>query len=155
MHSTLIVLNDVLLLACCSMYLGTGWSLILFSFSNAANLTIDNYYEQFVPQVTAATRFFTVMTIVMLGAAGVMIVSEWHHRVWAPVIVLVGVIAATVLTEVVILPVNKVMAGHIRDPALLRATLSRWMTFNRFRVALWTLSWLAMAIYFGLALGER
>ena len=153
MHATLIILNDVFLLACCSMYFGTGWSLALFSFPTAKDLTIDNYYDQFVPQVTAATKFFTWMTFAMIAAAVVMTVSEWHHKLWAPVIVLVGVIVATAVTKVWILPLNAVMAGHIRDPGVLRMTLTRWMAFNRLRVALWTVQWLALATYFGLALG--
>jgi len=153
MPSTLIVLNDLLLLACCSMYFGTGWSLVLFSFPSAKQLTVDNYYDQFVPQVTAATKFFTWMTVVMLATGVVMTIAEWHHRVWAPLIVTVSVVVATVLTEVWILPYNKVMAGHIRDQRVLEATLGRWMTLNCVRVALWTVQWLVMAAYFGLVLG--
>jgi hypothetical protein len=34
------------------MYLGTGWPLILFSFPLASNPCPDNYYKQFVPQVS-------------------------------------------------------------------------------------------------------
>jgi hypothetical protein len=34
------------------MYLGTGWPLILFSFPLASKLCRDNYYKQFVPQVS-------------------------------------------------------------------------------------------------------
>jgi hypothetical protein len=152
-HSTLIVINDLLLFACVSMYFGTGWSLVLFSFPQGKQLTVDNYYDQFVPQVTAATKFFTWMTSVMIAAAIVMTVSEWHHQVWAPLIVLGGVISATALTAALILPLNKVMAGHIEDPKLLDTTLTRWMALNRIRVALWTAQWLAIAAYIGLALG--
>jgi hypothetical protein len=152
MHSVPIVINDMLLLACCSMYLGTGWSLLLFSFPTAGELTVDNYYDQFVPQVTAATRFFTWMTAAMIATAIVMTVSEWHHRLWAPLIVLAGVTAATVLTVVSILPLNRVMAGHIRDPRVLHSTLGRWMVLNRIRVALWTMQWLALATYLALAI---
>ncbi|MEA2298929.1 MAG: hypothetical protein QOF77_1865 [Solirubrobacteraceae bacterium] len=152
MRSTPIVINDLVLLACCSMYFGTGWSLLLFSFPTV-KLTVDNYYEQFVPQVTAATRFFTGMTAVMIATAVVMTISEWHHRVWAPLIVLGGVVTATTLTAVFILPLNKVMAGHIRDPRVLEETLRRWMALNRVRVGLWTVQWLALAAYLGLALG--
>jgi hypothetical protein len=68
-RSAPIVLNDLLLLACVSMYLGTGWSLVLFSFPIRPRLTVDTYYDQFVPQVTLATRFFTWMTTVMIAAA--------------------------------------------------------------------------------------
>jgi hypothetical protein len=92
------------------------------------------------------------MTVVMLAAAVVMIVSEWHHRVWAPVIVLLATVAATLLTEISILPLNRRMAGHIRDPKLLQTVLGRWMMLNRVRVGLWTIEWLALAVYFGLAL---
>jgi hypothetical protein len=79
MPSTPIVLNDLVLLACCSMYFGTGWSLLLFSFPTAKQLTVENYYEQFVPQVTTVRKFFTWMTTVMFATGGVMIVSESHR----------------------------------------------------------------------------
>ena len=71
------------------MYLGTGWSLVLFSFPIAAKLTPDTYYNQFVPQVQAATKFFTVMTTLMLAAGVVMLVAEPEpvYR-WYPIIVL-------------------------------------------------------------------
>ena len=50
------------LFLCVSMYFGTGWSLWLFSFPVTPQLTPAIYYLQFVPQVTAATEFFTQMT---------------------------------------------------------------------------------------------
>lgn len=53
------------------MYFGTGWSLVLFWFPTGKELTVGNYYDQFVPQVTAATRFFTWMTTVMLASAAI------------------------------------------------------------------------------------
>ncbi len=52
--STLLVASYMLLFACTSMYFGTGWSLVLFSFPTADQLTPDNYYSHFVPQVEAA-----------------------------------------------------------------------------------------------------
>lgn len=153
MHSTLIVLNDMLLMACCSMYFGTGWSLELFSFPQSKKFTVANYYDQFVPQVTAATKFFTWMTGVMIATAIVMTISEWNHRLWAPVVVLVAVIVATGLTVIWILPLNRLLAGHVTDQHVLDSTLGRWMALNRIRVALWTVQWLTMAVYLGLALG--
>jgi hypothetical protein len=153
-RSTPIVLNDLLLLACVSMYFGTGWSLVLFSFPIRPRLTTDTYYDQFVPQVTLATKFFTWMTMVMIATSIVMLVSEWHHKWWAPTIVLAGILLATGLTVRFILPLNKIMAAGITDPGVLDSTLRRWMTLNRIRVGLWTVQWLAMAAYFGLALGD-
>lgn len=154
MHSTLIVLNNMLLMACCSMYFGTGWSLLLFSFPTSKTFTVANYYDQIVPQVTAATKFFTWMTSVMIAAGIVMTISEWHHRVWAPIVVLVAVTTATALTVIWIFPANHVLEGHVTDQRVLDSTLRKWMVLNRIRVALWTVQWLTMAVYLGLALGE-
>ena len=87
--SSWLILDASVLLLCASMYLGTGWSLALFSFPGRAELTVDNYYDQFVPQVTRATRFFTWMTTVMIGTAIVLIVAERHSAyVIAPAVVL-------------------------------------------------------------------
>src|SRR5258708_36535569 len=99
------------------MYLGTGWSLVLFSFPIAPKLTVDSYYMQFVPQVTAATRFFTVMTSLMLVSAAIMIVSLWGSALaWLPMIVIAAVIAATVMTVIWIRPLNTQRRAGIKDP---------------------------------------
>jgi hypothetical protein len=149
MNSKLLVLNHSLLFLCTSMYLGTGWSLVLFSFPIAPELTPGNYYMQFVPQVTEATRFFTWMTMLMLVLAGVMLWSEWRTPSrWAPITVLLGVIAATGLTMAFILPYNAEMAAGITEQARLNEVLGRWMSLNRVRVGLWTVQWLAMMLYF-------
>jgi len=149
MKHRLLVANHVFLLLCASMYLGTGGSLALFSFPLAAQLTPDNYYLQFVPQVQAATAFFTTMTKLMLAACVVMLWSEWHQPTrWVPVVVLLAVLAATGMTVKWILPLNAVMAGHITDPVQLHRVLDEWMHLNRIRVALWCVQWAALAWYF-------
>jgi len=149
MNPTLVVIAASLLFLCVSMYLGTGWSLVLFTFPIAPKLTVDNYYMQFVPQVDAATRFFTYMTMLMLALCAALIWVEWRSvYMWGPVVVLVATIAATTLTTRVIFPLNKAMKEGIRDPALLRETLAKWMTLNRIRVGLWTVQWLSMMCYF-------
>ena len=149
--SRLFILNDLLLLLFVSMYLGTGWSLVLFSFPIAPKLTVDSYYMQFVPQVTAATRFFTVMTSLMLVSAAIMIVSLWGSALaWLPMIVIAAVIAATVMTVIWILPLNNQMSAGIKDPVQLNDIIGRWMALNRVRVGLWSVQWLAMAAFFGI-----
>lgn len=149
MKQKLLILNHSLLFLCTSMYLGTGWSLVLFSFPIASELTVDTYYLQFVPQVTAATRFFTWMTGLMIALGLVMLAAEWRSRFrWVPLTVLLGVVAATGLTMAFILPYNEAMAAGITDPGELRRVLGRWMTLNRVRVGLWTVQWLAMMAYF-------
>src|SRR3954467_1576459 len=95
----LLVLNHTILLLCCSIYLGTGVSLVFFQFPLEPQLTVDNYYLIFVEPVTTATHFFTYMTVLMLICAVVMLVTEWFSGLrWVPVVVLLSIIAATVLT---------------------------------------------------------
>ncbi|WP_404373050.1 hypothetical protein ACIHQR_18300 [Corallococcus coralloides] len=141
--------NACLLFLCTSMYLGTGWSLILFSFPIAPQLTVDNYFLQFVPQVQAATRFFTWMTAVMLLSSGVL---AWRERRTAlllyPLVVLLAVVVATLLTRIFIFPYNAEMAAGITSPERLREVLDAWMRMNRIRVGLWTVQWLFTLGYF-------
>ena len=145
----LLGLNHSLLFLCTSMYLGTGWSLLLFTFPIAPQLTPDNYYMQFVPQVTAATQFFTYMTMVMLATALIMIITEWRSYLrWFPIGVLLGVILATALTIIYIIPYNEQMAAGIKDAVVLREVLDKWMQLNVIRVSLWTIQWLCMMAYF-------
>lgn len=149
MKTKLLMLNHSLLFLCTSMYLGTGWSLVLFSFPTAGELTTDNYYMQFVPQVTAATHFFTYMTIVMMVCAAIMIWSEWKTRErWVPIVVMLGILAATGLTKWVIFPLNDEMASHITDAARLPVVLGEWMNLNRVRVSIWTVQWACMMFWF-------
>lgn len=143
--------NHSLLFACASMYFGTGWSLVLFSFPIAPELTVDTYYMQFVPQVEAATAFFTYMTVVMLITSAVMIVAEWRTRmVWVPIVVLAAIVLATALTMIFIFPYNEAMSGGITDSDVLVDTLDRWMSLNRIRVGLWTVQWLSLMTYFAI-----
>lgn len=149
MKERLLIANHVFLLLCASMYLGTGGSLVLFSFPVAAQLTPDNYYLQFVPQVQAATEFFTTMTRLMLASGAVMLVTEWRQPTrWVPIVVLLGVLAATAVTIRWILPLNALMAGHIQDATELHRVLDEWMQLNRIRVGLWCVQWAALAWYF-------
>lgn len=141
--------NATFLLLCTSMYLGTGWSLVLFQFPIASELRPDTYYSHFVPQVEAATRFFTYMTMAMLVSASVMTFREWGgpYR-WVPIVVLAGIVAATLLTTRYILPYNRRMKEGIDGDEELHEILRRWTALNRVRVGLWTIQWGAMVVWF-------
>jgi Domain of unknown function (DUF1772) len=146
----LIIVNDLVLFLCASMYLGTGWSLVLFQFPSRPQMTVESYYNQFVPQVTRATKFFTWMTVVMIATVAVMLIAEWNSwRILAPILVAGGILAATGLTIRWILPLNKQLAAGVSEIGELQALLKRWMALNTVRVGLWTLQWLALAVYFG------
>jgi hypothetical protein len=145
----LLILNNAVLFLCTSIYLGTGWSLLLFSFPIEPQLTVDNYYLQFVPQVTLATQFFTYMTTLMIVLAIIMTIAEWKTGLrWFPIIVLSGIVVATSLTVVFILPLNDMMSKGITDPVQLKSILHKWIFLNQIRVVLWTIQWLSMMIYF-------
>ena len=77
-----------------------------------------------------------------------MIWTEWNTGYRSiPVVVLLAIIVATALTEKVIFPLNVEMAAGIKDQARLTDVLARWMSFNRVRVWLWTVEWVALAAY--------
>jgi hypothetical protein len=59
-------------------YFGIGWSLLLFLFPTAKQLTVENYYGQFVSR-DDSHEVLHLETIVMFATGGVMIVSEWHR----------------------------------------------------------------------------
>jgi hypothetical protein len=141
--------SKVLLFACVSMYFGTGWSLVLFSFPGASELTPGNYYAQFVPQVTAATVFFRAMTIVMMICCIILVIEEWHSRLkWYGVSIFLAIILATALTIVYIFPYNRSMEAGISSQQELRSVLTKWMRLNIIRVSIWTVQWLLMMFYF-------
>jgi hypothetical protein len=131
------------------MYFGTGWSLVLFSFPVADQLNPGNYYLQFVPQVETATHFFTYMTLAMFASCLIWIWHEWKTKFrWIPILVCIAIIAPTLLTTQFILPLNKLMKAGITDPQQLKDILTQWISYNRIRVSLWTVQWVAMMIYF-------
>src|SRR5215213_5134356 len=106
-----LLLNHVVLFLCCSIYLGTGVSLVFFQFPLEPKLTPDNYYLIFVEPVANATQFFTWMSIVMLVTALIMLVTEWFTGIrWVPVVVLLALIASTALTILVIFDYNRELA---------------------------------------------
>lgn len=149
MKSYLFTLNKMILFACLSMYFGTGWSLALFSFPIAPELRPENYYNQFVPQITAATRFLTWMTIVMIINCILFLIETWRNKLkWYPIGILIGLVAATLLTKIFIFPYNQKMSDGISDATELQYILSNWIKLNKIRVSIWTIQWLIMMVYF-------
>jgi hypothetical protein len=145
----LLLLNHVILLLCASIYLGTGIFLWFFQLPLEPKLTVDNYYLLFVEPVAAATRFFTYMTILMLICGVIMLATEWLSGLrWPPAVLLLGVIAATVLTETILFPLNTRLAAHITDPATLKTLFHQWANLNRVRISIWVIQWVAMAYWF-------
>jgi hypothetical protein len=138
-----------LMLLFASMYMGTGWSLVLFSFPIEPELTPQTYRLPFVEPVQRATKFFTYMTTAMMIAAAVLIFGEADSGyLWAPIVYLLGVIVATFLTLRFIFPYNKELERGIDDERHLHVVLGKWMRLNVVRASLWTVQWTAIALYF-------
>ena len=149
MTRTLVLVDEMVLFLGASMYFGTGWSTVLFSFPITPHLTVENYSLHFVPQVKAAVRVFTALTTIMLAAAGIMLAAEWGTGlVWVPILVAALVIGSAALTVIRIMPINRRMADGITDPAELGEALRRWKTLTSVRVGMWSAEWLALATFF-------
>ena len=140
--------DALLLLACASIYVGTGVTLVFFLFPIAPELRPDTYRAPFVLPVTAATRFFTYMTTAMLAGSAALVVLEWSSGRWLPgALYLVLTAAATVLTVWRIFPLNRRMADGIRDARELQSVLASWTRMNTVRAALWALQWASIAAW--------
>lgn len=138
-----------LLLACGSIYLGTGVTLVFFLFPIQPKLTPETYRVPFVDPVQNATRFFTIMTLLMLAGSVGLIVLELGSAYWiAPAVYLVLTITSTLLTTRLIFPHNQRMTEGITDPEELQRELTAWRRLNTWRGAIWALEWISIATWF-------
>jgi hypothetical protein len=149
MKAILLAINHAFILFGATLYCGVLWSLRFFWFPTWRNLQVSNYYEQFIPQTDAATKFFTVVVPLMFLALIIMTISEWKTgMVWVPIAGLVLLGAATYVGQAHIIPINKILATHVTDQAALTAHLEKWISLNEIRWVLTTLLWLLMMLYF-------
>lgn len=150
------LLSCSLLFAAVSVYFGTGWSTAIFQFPVMPQLTVDNYKLHFIPQIDAATDFFTFLVSLMVVTGLIMIVAEWRTRFrWLPILLLLAVVGATTLTTLVIFPVNDVLRHGIRDQQHLVEVIGRWKSLTQVRVAIWSFEWVLMMAYFAARVGRR
>ncbi len=144
-----LLLNHCILFLCTSIYVGIGIFMLFFLFPMEPRLTPENYAMLFVDPVANATNFLTWMTIVMFAAVLVMLATEWFTGIrWVPVIVLLALCAATLLTMYALFPYNRELSDGITDPERLKHVFSNWAGLNRIRISLWFVQWLAMMYWF-------
>lgn len=144
-----LLLNNVVLFLCCSIYLGTGVSLVFFQLPLEPRLTPDNYAMIFVEPIANATQFFTVTVIIMLVTGLVMLLSEWFTGIrWVPIVVLLALAAASYTTVYLVFPYNDELRAGITDPERLRYVFSRWAAFTRLRLVFWAIEWASMMYWF-------
>lgn len=149
MKSKLLLISYAILFAGVSIYFGTGWSTVIFQFPTLPELNVSNYYLHFVPQVAAATTFFTILVPMMCIICLIMLKAEWRTRFrWVPIVVLIAIIAASSVTYFLIFPINKEMAARITDAQQLSTAISKWVQYTWYRVVLWSIEWIVMMYYF-------
>lgn len=149
MKALLLLVNHVYIFFGTTLYVGVLWALHFFWFPSWTHLTVDNYYDQFIPQTSTATEFFTIVVPPMFLALVVMVVSEWKtHFRWTAIAALVCLSAATYVGQLHIIPVNKILATGITDQARLSELLQQWMFLNDTRWVLLSIMWLVMMYYF-------
>lgn len=149
MKALLLILNHAYIFFGTSLYVGVLWALHFFWFPTWTNLTVDNYYNQFIPQTTTATEFFTIVVPLMFLALVVLVVTEWKTAFrWVALAALVCLSTATYVGQLHIIPVNKILAAGITDQTLLSQLLQKWMFLNDIRWVLLTAMWLVMMYYF-------
>jgi len=149
MKNKLLLLSYAVLFAGVSIYFGTGWSTIIFQLPMLPLLDVSNYYLHFVPQVAAATKFFTILVPVMCIICLVMLKAEWKTRFrWVPIVVLLAIVGASSITYFLIFPINHEMAARITDPQQLSIAIGKWVHYTWYRVVLWSLEWVTMIYYF-------
>lgn len=149
MKAKLLVLNHAYLFFGTTLYVGTLWALHFFWFPSWEHLKVDNYYDQFIPQTQAATRFFTYVVPLMFLTSLIMIKSEWKTRFrWLAIGALACLSGATYVGQALIIPINKTLTVPVTDQAQLTAYLEHWISYNNIRWMLLTIMWLLMMWYF-------
>jgi hypothetical protein len=148
--SILMVFNNAYIFFGTTLYVGVLWSLHFFWFPTWTTLKVENYYDQFIPQTTAATKFFTIVVPIMFLAHVIMCWKEWKHgKRWISLAALAMLSGATYVGTQHIIPVNKILKGHLTDQAQVTELLQKWMSLNDIRMVLMTSSWLLLMYYFG------
>lgn len=148
MKTTLIGLNHMLLMFGATVYMGVLWALHYFWYPSWEVMNVGNVQDHFILPTSAATRFFTIVVPIMFLTSIIMIWLEWKTRFrWLAIIGFLGVTGATLVGQVLIIPVNKTIAGGV-DQSRLTGLLEEWMTLNDIRWIIVTIMWLALMIYF-------
>jgi uncharacterized membrane protein len=133
-----------------SIYVGVLWALHFFWYPTWQVYTAANYYDHFIPPTQAATRFFTVVVPLMFIGYVLMVWKEWSTDMrWVSVGALLGLAGSTFVGQLYIIPINKILAGHITDDARVTDLMQQWMKLNDIRSVLMTISWLLLMYYFG------
>ncbi|MFE5190077.1 hypothetical protein [Streptomyces sp. NPDC056628] len=147
--NTLLLVNALYFLFGATMYMGTMWVLRLFLYPTWRALTPENVDVHFGVPMTLATRFFTVVVLLMFISGIVLVGSEWGSwYVALAAVCLVGIALLTWVGQGIIIPVNKrIRAGRFDGQVGLTQLLVRRMRLNDIRFVGATVTWAAIVWY--------
>lgn len=149
MKRILLAANNAVAMFGTTLYVGVLWALHFFWYPGWRKFKVDNYYDQFIPQTTAATRFFTVVVPLMYLALTIMGISERKTgQRWYPLAGIATLSGATAVGQGLIIPINKILAKGISDQDQLDGYFQRWMRYNDIRGVLMTLMWIVLMLFF-------
>jgi hypothetical protein len=146
----LLVFNSSCIFFGTTLYVGVLWALHFFWFPTWQDFKVENYYDQFIPQTAAATKFFTVVVPIMFLCSVIMVWKDWKTSMrWIAAGSLACLALATYVGTLHIIPINKILAARVTDQARLTDLFQQWMFLNDIRWVLMTLSWVLLMYYFG------
>lgn len=132
-----------------SIYMGVMWALHFFWYPGWHYLNQGNVQDAFVGPTSLATKFFTILVPIMMVSCIILIITEWKNPVrWTTWVITAGIIGATVVGKMLIIPINQTIAAGVADQQTLNDLLTRWMDLNNLRMAITTVMWLGCLFYF-------
>lgn len=148
MKKLLLALNTAYFLFGATIYAGVMWALKFFWYPSWGGLTLTTVGGNFVSPTSHATQFFLIVVPLMLLSGIAMIINEWKTKqIWAVVIAYLGLLGATYVGWLHIIPVNKTIAAGVADQAALSQLLEKWMFLNTIRWYITTIMWGATVFY--------
>ena len=131
-----------------TIYVGVLWALRFFWYPSWEVMSVENVQDHFILPTSAATRFFTVVVPLMFLAGAVMTWAEWKTpQRWLAVLALACIIGATLVGQLLIIPVNETIAAGV-TPDVITGLFQQWMLYNDIRWVIMTVMWLTLLAYF-------
>lgn len=132
-----------------SIYMGIMWSLHYFWYPGWQVLTHSNVHDHFIGPTSLATKFFTILVPIAILACIVMVITEWKTKLrWPAIMAFLGIIGATLVGQLLIIPINDTIASGVSSDLQLNELLTRWIMLNNWRMFITTIMWLSMLMFY-------
>ena len=85
-----------------------------------------------------------------------MVITEWKKNLrWPAIMSFLGIIGATLVGQLLIIPINNTIATGVSSDLQLNELLTRWMMLNNWRMFITTIMWLSMLMFYTLKRNNR